>query len=129
MPENTGACIYLKSLGLFQFLQDQGVDVDDRGIVIRDALKLVLPLTRFDTEFDVDQITNRAEDALSGSRLGPANVYPLVTITFGELALNAVQHAESSVGAYGFIQFYESRAGSRFVCGVADGGHRNSTVA
>lgn len=46
----------------------------------------------------------------------------IVTNTFAELALNAVQHSESPLGAYGFIQFYDSPRGRRFVCGVADGG-------
>lgn len=41
---------------------------------------------------------------------------------FAELALNAVQHPESPVGAFGLIQFYETQAGRRFICAVADGG-------
>ena len=36
--------------------------------------------------------------------------------------MNAIQHSESPIGAYGLIQFYESERGSRFVCTVADGG-------
>lgn len=36
--------------------------------------------------------------------------------------MNAVQHAESRIGAYGLVQFYESERGQRFVCAVANGG-------
>ena len=122
VPENLGVCIYLKSLGLFQLLQDSGVEVDDRGIYDRQDPQLVVPLTRFDTEFDAEQVTNEADEALRGSGLGSANLYSVVTNTFAELALNAVQHSESPLGAYGFIQFYDSPRGRRFVCGVADGG-------
>jgi len=45
-----------------------------------------------------------------------------VSEVFAELALNAVEHAESPIGAFGFVQFYEFSEGQRFVCGVADGG-------
>ena len=53
---------------------------------------------------------------------GSANLHPLVTEVFAELAMNAVQHSESPIRAYGLIQFYGSQVGRRFVCGVADGG-------
>ena len=36
--------------------------------------------------------------------------------------MNAVQHSHSEIGAVGLIQFYQSDAGERFVCAVADGG-------
>jgi hypothetical protein len=32
VPEERGVCVYLKSLGLFEALQAEGVEVDDRGI-------------------------------------------------------------------------------------------------
>ena len=122
VPTNTGVCIYLKSLGLFGVLQRYGVVVDDLGIYDREDSQLVLPLTRFDTVSDADELTNRANDALKASGMGAANLYPVVSETFGELAMNAVEHSESPIGAYGVIQFYESEFGRRFVCGVADGG-------
>lgn len=39
-----------------------------------------------------------------------------------ELGRNVVEHAESPIGAFGFVQSYEFGEGQRFVCGVADGG-------
>ena len=122
VPENTDVCIYLKSLGLFKTLQDNGIDVDDGGINERTDSQLVVPLTRFDDETEVDEITNDAYESLQGSGLGSPNLYPFVGEIFAELAMNAVQHADSSIGAYGVIQFHSSRSGQRFVCGVADGG-------
>lgn len=122
VPEDKGVCVYLKSLGLFEALQSEGVEVDDRGIPKREDPQVVLPLTPFTTESEADEITNAAFDALGESKLGAGNLYPLVSEVFAELALNAVTHAESKVGAYGFIQFYEFKSGKRFVCGVADGG-------
>ncbi len=103
-------------------MQENDIAVDDRGIGQRIDGQLVLPLTRFETERDVEKVTNDAHDALSNSRLGSANLYPLVSEVFSELAMNAVQHSESPIGSYGMVQFYDSANGQRFVCNVADGG-------
>jgi len=122
VPTDAGASEYLKSLGLFDLLQKAGVQVDTRGIRDRLAPQLVLPLTRFDRQDEVERIANEVLDRLSSSGLGAANLYPLVSEVFAELALNAVEHSESAIGSFGFVQFYEFREGQRFVCGVADGG-------
>lgn len=122
VPENAGVCVYLKAVGLFGALQAAGVEVDDRGIRMRGDRQLVLPLSRFNSETEVERLANEALDSLSRTGLGAANVHPLVTEIFAELALNAVQHAQSPIGAFGFIQFYEFDYGRRFVCTVGDGG-------
>ncbi|MBI3954291.1 MAG: hypothetical protein HY330_07240 [Chloroflexi bacterium] len=122
VPGNVGVCTYLKSLGLFQALQSSGVTVDDRGIPTRRDPQIVMSLTGFHTEPQVEELANNALEALTSSGLGAVNLHPLVSELFAELALNAVQHADSPIGAYGFIQFYQFEAGRRFVCGVADGG-------
>ena len=121
-PIKTEVCAYLKSLGLFQALKEQGIEVNDRDTPERPDTPLVLPLTRFDNESEVDRLTNQAYDALQSAGFGSANLYPVVSETFAELAMNAVQHSESPIGAYGFLQFYESELGRTFICGVADGG-------
>ena len=100
MPESFGVCRYLKSLGLFQLLKENEVEVDDRGVDHREDHQLVVPMTRFDTEFDVENVTNDADEALRRFG-GPVNLHAVVTNTFAELALNAVQHSESPLGAYG----------------------------
>lgn len=122
VPENTGVAVYLKSVGVFRILQENGVEVDDRGIRERTDRQLILPLTRFSREGEVEDLANQALDALSEAGLGAANLYPLVSEVFAELALNAVQHSESGVGALGLIQFYKTQSARRFVCVVADGG-------
>jgi anti-sigma regulatory factor (Ser/Thr protein kinase) len=122
VPENMGVCTYLKSLGLFPALQQAGVEVDDRGVRTQPDPQLVLPLTGFREEAEVEKLANEALDALTRAGLGSANLHPLVSEVFAELALNAVQHSESEIGAFGFIQFYEFQQGRRFVCAVADGG-------
>lgn len=122
VPENMGVCVYLKSVGLFTVLRDAGIEVDDRGIAVRRDPQLVLSLTRFRDESEVEQLANEALESLGQSGLGAANIYPLVSEVFAELALNAVEHSESAIDAFGFIQFYESEQGRRFVCSVADGG-------
>lgn len=122
VPESVGVCTYLKSVGLFELLKDRGVGVDDRGISKRQDQQLILPLTHFDSQSAVEDLANKALDALSSSGLGSSNLYPLVSEIFAELGLNAVEHSESPIGGFGFIQFYEFAEGRRFVCGVADGG-------
>jgi hypothetical protein len=122
VPENQGVCVYLQSVGLFAMLKDAGVEVDDRNIGRRSDPRVILPLARFSTEFQVEQIANDAQEHLMASEFAAPNLNSLVSETFAELALNAVQHSESEFGSLGFIQFYQTDRGSRFVCCVADGG-------
>src|SRR5262249_34953812 len=122
VPENLGVCIYLKSVGLFKVLQNNGVEVDDRGIGGSQSPQLILPLSSFSTANEVERLANEALESLRGAGIGSANLYPVVSEIFAELALNAVQHSESPLGAFGLIQFYESESSRRFVCAVADGG-------
>lgn len=122
VPENVGVCVYLGSLGLFDILKEAGVNVDSRGIGHKQDPQVVLPLTRFATQAEVEGLANDALESLSASHIGAANVHPFVSESFAELALNAVEHAQSPIGAISFIQFYEFEKGRRFVCGVADGG-------
>ena len=67
-------------------------------------------------------MTNDTLMRLSESGLGAASIRPFVTDVFAELAMNAIQHSESPIDAYGMIQFYEQEHGDRFICVVADGG-------
>ncbi len=122
VPTNLGVSIYLKSLGLFDILKGCGVEVDDRGVGGRDDQKTILPITHFETTADASDVTNTAFAKLQSAGVGAANLTSVVTELFSELALNAVQHSESQVGAFGCVQFSESEKGSRFTCTVADGG-------
>lgn len=122
VPANVGVCVYLKSAGLFGMLQSAGVEVDDRGIGNQVDTQVVLPLSRIATENDVTDLVERSTDRLLATSLGAANIIPVVGDVFAELANNAVQHAESPIGAFGFIQFRQTQKGRRFVCVVADGG-------
>ncbi len=122
VPSDRGVCTYLKSTGLFKTLQEAGVDVDDRGIRDKPTPQLILPVTNFRTEQDVTDLANRALESLNASGLGTGNLRPVVSEHFAELALNAIEHSESTIGAYGLIQFFRFDEGDRFVYGVADGG-------
>jgi len=122
VPSNMGVCSYLKSLGLFDILKDFRVEVDDRDIYGGTDAKTILPITRFETTADASDATNRAFARLQSANLGAANLTSLVTELFSELALNAAQHSESEIGAFGCLQFYEFEGGPRFTCTVADGG-------
>jgi hypothetical protein len=121
-PANRGVRVYLNSVGLFGLLAQNGVDIDDRHAADQAVGRLIMPLTRFDSEREVDQLANEALDCLDQAGEGAANLYDVVGDIFAELALNAAQHAHSRIGAYGLIQYYEFAEGRRFVCAVADGG-------
>ena len=122
-PEDGGVRAYLHAAGLFRALQEAGIEADDRGAPDQSATQTIVPIVRFSTETEAETIAEDAVEALMESGLASANMYALVSNAFGELAMNAVQHAESSVGSYGLIQFYNSpEASDRFVCAVADGG-------
>ena len=112
----------MQSLGLFDALKEYGIEVDDRDVYAGHDGKTILPITRFKTSADAADVTNRAFDRLQSAHVGAANLTPVVTELFSELALNAVQHGQSEVGAFGCVQFYESERGSRFTCTVSDGG-------
>jgi hypothetical protein len=117
-----GVCVHLASLHFFDLLKEAGVEVDDRCIYAKSDPKVVLPITRFATTGDADVVTNKTFDRLHESNLGAVNLTRVVTELFSELALNAVQHSESPIGAFGTVQFQESERGQRFACTVADGG-------
>ena len=122
VPSNLGVCVFLKSLGLFDILKDSGIEVDDRGIGARSDQKTILPITHFETTAHASDVTNRAFDRLQSAGVGAVNLTLVLTELFSELAMNAVEHSESEVGAFGCVQFYEFKGGSRFTCTVADGG-------
>lgn len=106
VPEQRGVCVYLKSLGLFGTLQGNGVEVDDRGIREQRDPQIIMPLTAFRSSNEVDTLANAALESLKSAGLGAFNLYPLVSEIFSELALNAVEHSQSPIGAYGFIQLF-----------------------
>jgi anti-sigma regulatory factor (Ser/Thr protein kinase) len=122
IPENLGVAIYLKAAGLFEILQKSGMQVDDQSVGSPPASQLILPISRFATESEVDKLANAAGEHLSTAGLGVANIYSVVAEVFAELAMNAAQHSESEIGAFGLIQFYQSEGEDRFICSVADGG-------
>ncbi len=69
-----GVYVYLKSLGLFKVLTDNGVEVDDRGIPERRDPQLVLRLVNFRSENDVARLANEALDAVNRSGLSAGNL-------------------------------------------------------
>ena len=121
VPTNLGVAQYLKGLGLFDILKEADIEVDDRGVSSSES-QIVLPLTRFRSESEAEEMVNSIIESLDASNLGSANIHPEVAETFGELANNAAYHSESEIGAFGMAQFYQSESRSRFVCAVADGG-------
>lgn len=122
VPANQGTADYLNTVGLFPLLQGVGVEVDARGTRPRSSLQTPVPLTVFGTVREAEDLANQALERLHCGNLASANLRPVVSEVFGELANNAVEHATSPIGSVGLVQFYSTDRGDRFVVAVADGG-------
>ncbi len=108
--------------GLFHILCKEGVNIESDNMDTSVPTDVILPITRFNSLLQAAELTNKVEYFLYNSGLGSANVHSIVCELFSELVNNAAEHSESSIGAYGLVQFYSSGQDRRFICGVADGG-------
>ena len=113
---------YLMDTGLFRTLREEDVAVEPYQSTTSASTEIVLPLTRFDSTTEAEDLTNQIHYSLSESRQGSPTIYDVTYETFSELANNAAEHSTSEIGAYGLVQFGTSEKGSQFVCGIADGG-------
>ncbi len=121
LPKAKDAAALIDS-GLVRLLQEEGIPVREGNTDVIESADAILPLARFDNLQEAAELTNQVEDSLYSSGLGSSSIHPLVCELFSELVNNAAEHSESTIGAYGFIQFYSSGEERRFMCGVADGG-------
>lgn len=120
-PDDSEAATYLTDTGLVGVLQQSGVSVDLQNSLATNS-SVLLPLTRFSSTAEAEDLTNHIHYSLIQSRQGSANIFHVVYETFSELANNAAEHSASEIGAFGIVQFEDWGDGSRFVCAVADGG-------
>ena len=122
-PENHSVAAYLNTQGLLSALVDFGVIVDDRSTPAGEDSKLVLPLRRFNDYSQSKEIQEEVLERLDSSGHVAGNVVPVIAETLGELMDNARQHADSPIGAFATVQFYDKpERGPRLACVVADGG-------
>ena len=122
-PENPGVAAYLGTSGLPSTLVDLGVIVDDQSTPTGEDRKLVLPIRRFNNYTQSIEVQEEALERLEASGCVAGNVVAVVGETLGELMDNARQHADSPIGAFATLQFYDKpERGPRLVCVVADGG-------
>lgn len=122
VPYNPGVTSYLNRLGLFETLKTAGIEVDHLGMPGLQQGQLMLPLTRLTAMSQVEELGEIIVENLAKGNLSSANVYDHVNTAFAELANNAVEHANSSIDAYGYVQYYAYVGYPRFVCAIADGG-------
>lgn len=112
VPESLGVTLYLKSLGFFDVLHDNAISADDRDIRVRQDPRVVLPITKFSSEYEVDQIGNQVAARLADSGLGAPNLYSAVSEIFSELALNAADMPNPRSGRWGLSNSMNSRNGT-----------------
>ncbi len=122
VPYDIGVTSYLNRLGMFETLLNAGIKVDNLGMPTPQQGHLMLPLTRLTTMSQVEDLGEAIVENLMSSNVSSANVYEHVNMVFGELANNAVEHADSPIDAYGYVQHYAFEGHLRFVCAIADGG-------
>ena len=136
LPEEPEAASCLKATGLLSTLAEIGVAFDDGGIGAADESQIVLPLRQFASAPEVENLVDETIGRLHENGF-PGSFGSIVADTFGELGINAVQHADSPIDAFGMVQFYHSpQHGKQFSCVVADGGigirvalHNNREIA
>ena len=122
VPDDVGVAAYLKSTGLFEILKEVGVDVDDRQIGQTTTSQTIVPLSRYSTDYEADQLINLALEKLVSFGFPGPQLAPMISEAFGELASNAARHSDSPIGGLGMIQFFEFKEGYRFTITVGDGG-------
>lgn len=134
VPGDPDVSGYLDAAGVYDLLEANDIAIEAghtpqqrRTETLEPRLRpqgtqILLPLTNFHSITEADALTNQAFERLRASNAGTGSLHPLISEVFGELAMNAVQHAESTIGAFGLIQFFRLGEKNRFVCCVADGG-------
>jgi anti-sigma regulatory factor (Ser/Thr protein kinase) len=110
------------ALGVGDLLRAAEVEVvDDDSAGPADG-SAVLSLRTFWTVGEVETLANRAVEVLQDRGWGAANLRPVITEAFTELAVNVVEHAHSVIGGLALIRLSRPPEKPRFECAVADGG-------
>lgn len=93
LPRSREVRSYLRAIGFYRALRDQGVPVDEGAFDLdpQYAARPHLPLTKVTTELEVERAQNALADALWESQ-GPYNLQPALDIVVSELASNAREH-------------------------------------
>ena len=100
VPEEPRAAIYLNSIGLFRCLKEFDVSITGEHLDRTNRDQIMLPLTKFSSDFDAEKVTNVIYERLDELKLITSNIKSTIIETFGELTNNATQHANSSIASY-----------------------------
>ena len=100
VPEEPRAAIYLNSIGLFRCLEEFDVSIIGEHLDRTNRDQIILPLTKFSSDFDAEKVTNVIYERLDELKLITSNIKSTIIETFGELTNNATQHANSSIASY-----------------------------
>lgn len=103
---------YLIRMGLFKFL---GID-PGKTIVAHEESGRFIPLTQIRTSTDLRQAITNLVPLLHA----PPAVADPIRYVFSEMVRNALEHSQSSVGAFVCAQYY--RKSKRIAIGIADSG-------
>lgn len=120
-PNNVEVASRLMDLGLFRVLQEEGVSVRQAPNIELTTIPL-LPITKFGSTTEAEDLTNRIHYSLIESKQRSATIFHVIYETFSEMANNAAEHSMSKIEAYGLVLLDTLEEENRLVCGVADGG-------
>lgn len=122
MPKNDRVRADLESVGLFGLLGREGVTVDRGDVAPGSSQKAALPVVRFRHEGRVHRLANRAYDEFAERGIGRPGAQRMVSEAFLEMGMNAVEHSQSPIGAFGVIRFNRLARPPGLTVAVADGG-------
>ncbi len=96
VSEEPRTAIYLNSIGLFRCLKEFDVSIIGEHLGRTNQDQIILPLTKFSSDFDPEAVTNVIYERLDELKLITSNIKSTITETFGELANNAIRQVTSS---------------------------------
>ena len=96
---------------------DRGEDMGQDGVAAA-----LLPITRFHTEEEANEVWEKASQSLVEFNTGPPNTWHEIDGIFEELALNAAQHSLSPEGSSATLECFSGDDETVFLVGIADAG-------
>src|SRR4030042_1581111 len=111
-PENKEVIDYLVKIDFINALETLcDWDIPDDLEVIGKKLKPVIPITRFSDANDIEIIANQMQEIFHTELMGLSTLLQPCHVVYSELAINAVEHANSN-GGFVLAQQFEYHDGS-----------------
>ncbi|MCP4607935.1 MAG: anti-sigma regulatory factor [Planctomycetes bacterium] len=123
LPVSSSVLDYMVKVDFFTVLRQKGDWQVPSGLEDRHnpRIRPVIPVTRFFSNTDVENIANQMELTFSSELLGLSTLLQPCHVIFSELADNVITHADSG-GGFVLAQQYNYRSGAEIEVAVGDSG-------